>query len=76
MDDDLLTARPSEIRIGEALGLGVGQFVVACPKDATMFADAVKTVRADDRLVVRDITSLVAEAVAKPAEPGLVGATV
>jgi Fe-S oxidoreductase/nitrate reductase gamma subunit len=76
MDDDLLTERPSEIRIAEALGLGVGQFVVACPKDATMFADAVKTVRADDRLVVRDIALLVAEAIAKPAESGLVGATV
>jgi hypothetical protein len=43
----------------------VGQFVVACPKDLTMFSDAVKTVRADDRLAVRDITSLVGEAIAR-----------
>jgi Fe-S oxidoreductase len=76
MDDDLLTERPSEIRIAEALRLDVAQFVVACPKDATMFADAVKTARAEDRLVVRDITLLVQEALAKPAESGLVGVTV
>ena len=76
MDDNLLTERPSEIRIAEALRLDVAQFVVACPKDATMFADAVKTARAEDRLVVRDITLLVQEALAKPAESGLVGVTV
>ena len=38
------------------------QFVVACPKDMTMFSDAVKTARAEDRLAVRDITLLVQEA--------------
>ncbi|MGD0742086.1 MAG: (Fe-S)-binding protein [Acidimicrobiales bacterium] len=76
MDDDLLTERPSEIRIAEALGLDVSQFVVACPKDATMFADAVKTAGAEDRLAVRDITFLVAEALAEPAASGPVGVTV
>ena len=76
MDDSLLKERPSENRIGEALRLGVGQFVVACPKDVTMFSDAVKTVRADDRLAVRDITLLVQEAIARLAEPGVVGETV
>jgi Fe-S oxidoreductase len=76
MDDGLFTERPSENRIGEALRLGVGQFVVACPKDMTMFSDAVKTVGADDRLVVRDITLLVQEAIASLAEPGTTGETV
>jgi Fe-S oxidoreductase len=76
MEDSLLKERPSENRIGEALRLGVGQFVVACPKDVTMFSDAVKTVRADDRLAVRDITLLVQEAIARLAEPGVVGETV
>jgi Fe-S oxidoreductase/nitrate reductase gamma subunit len=75
MDDGIFTERPSEIRIGEALRLGVGQFVVACPKDLTMFSDAVKTVRADDRLAVRDITSLVQEAMARLEEPGSAGET-
>ena len=76
MDDSMLKERPSESRISEALGLGVGQFVVACPKDLTMFSDAVKTVQADDRLVVRDITLLVQEAIAGFAVPGTVGETV
>lgn len=76
MDDNLLSRRPSEDRIVEALRLDVDQFVVACPKDATMFADAVKTARADDRLVVRDIALLVEEAVAKPLGPGLAEASV
>ena len=70
MGDGLFTERPSESRISEALRLGVGQFVVACPKDMTMFSDAVKTVGADDRLVVRDITLLVQEAIASLADPG------
>jgi len=75
MDDGSLAERPSENRISEALRLDVGQFVVACPKDLTMFSDAVKTVRADDRLVVRDITSLVQEAIARRVEPGGAGET-
>jgi Fe-S oxidoreductase len=62
MDDSLLTQRPSEVRVTEALGLDVTQFVVACPKDVTMFSDAVKTVGADGRLAVRDITLLVQDA--------------
>jgi hypothetical protein len=62
MDDSLLTQRPSEIRVTEALGLDVTQFVVACPKDVTIFSDAVKTTGADGRLTVRDITALVQDA--------------
>jgi len=71
MDDSFLTERPSESRITEALQLDVGQFVVACPKDVTMFSDAAKTTRADDRLAVRDITLLIEEAMTYPAEPGM-----
>jgi hypothetical protein len=40
----------------------VAQFVVACPKDVTMFSDAVKTTGAEGRLAVRDITLLVQDA--------------
>jgi Fe-S oxidoreductase len=72
MDDSFLTERPSESRITEALQLDVEQFVVACPKDVTMFFDAAKTTRADDRLAVRDITLLIDEAMTGPAEPGMV----
>jgi len=76
MDDSYLSQRPSEIRLNEALALGVDQFVVACPKDLTMFCDAVKTSRADEHLVVRDITVLVAEAIGRPSEPGAVEVSV
>jgi Fe-S oxidoreductase len=62
MDDSLLAERPSQNRVNEALRLDVAQFVVACPKDVTMFSDAVKTARVEDRLAVRDITLLVQEA--------------
>ena len=55
--------RPAENRIKEALQLpDVQYFVVACPKDLAMFQDAVKTVRAEDRLKVVDLGELVWEA--------------
>jgi hypothetical protein len=38
----------------------------------TMFSDAAKTTRADDRLAVRDITLLIDEAMTRPAGPGTV----
>jgi hypothetical protein len=36
--------------------------VVACPKDLTMFKDAVKTTGNEQTLVVKDLIDLVAEA--------------
>jgi len=36
--------------------------VVACPKDITMFQDAVKTASLEDKLVVKDLIDLVYEA--------------
>lgn len=55
--------RPSEARIREAARLsGVQCFVVACPKDVTMFRDAVKTVGLEGQLVVKDVVELVHEA--------------
>jgi len=62
MDDSFLAERPSENRIREAVSLDVSQFIVACPKDMTMYSDAAKTTGNDGRLAVRDITMLVAEA--------------
>ncbi len=69
MDDSYLAERPSENRIAEAAALNVSQFIVACPKDVTMYSDAAKTTGHDGTLAVRDITLLVAEAMAHPAEP-------
>jgi Fe-S oxidoreductase len=76
MDDSYLSERPSEIRIKEALSLDVGRFVVACPKDLVMFSEAVKTTRAENRIAVRDIVSLIGEALYRPVGPPSVGVTV
>jgi Fe-S oxidoreductase len=55
--------RPSENRIREAVGLGtLDHFVVACPKDVTMYEDAIKTTGQSDRIELRELTELVAEA--------------
>jgi Fe-S oxidoreductase/nitrate reductase gamma subunit len=63
MEEGSVKERPSEARIHEAVNLnGVGIFVVACPKDITMYRDAVKTTGAENRLVVKDLIELVYEA--------------
>ncbi len=63
MDESEIKERPSENRIREAAELdGVGYFVVACPKDLTMYRDAVKTVGREDSLAVKDLIELVEEA--------------
>ena len=69
MDDSFLTERPSENRIREAVQLDVDNFIVSCPKDVTMYGDAVKTTGHEDRLRVRDITLLVSEAMVGPVDP-------
>jgi Fe-S oxidoreductase len=62
VDDSQVEERPSENRIREAVGLGVEYFVVACPKDYTMYSDAVKTTGHEGDLKVVDLVELVAEA--------------
>ena len=63
MEERPVQKRPSEARIREAVQLdGVQMFVVACPKDVTMYRDAVKTAGCEDRLVVKDLIELVHEA--------------
>jgi len=62
-DHDDLTERPSESRIREALSLGpIDYFVVSCPKDLTMYRDAVKSTGNDGKIEVRDIAEFVADA--------------
>ncbi len=63
MDDSGLTERPSENRMQEAAELDIGVFVVACPKDFTMYTDAAKTTGHDSHIEVLDVIQLVAEAV-------------
>ena len=60
MEEKDVKERPSESRIREAVNLeGVNTFVVACPKDATMYRDAVKTTGNESRLTVKDLIELV-----------------
>jgi Fe-S oxidoreductase len=55
--------RPSENRIREAVGLGeLDFFVVSCPKDVTMYEDAIKTSGNSDRIALRELTELLEEA--------------
>ena len=67
MDEAKVELRPSETRVREAASLsGVGIFVTACPKDLTMYRDAVKTVGMDERLEVCDLVELVERATREP----------
>ena len=64
--------RPSENRIREAVALPeVELFVVACPKDVTMYEDAIKTSGNADRIELRELTELVEQALLPT--PALVG---
>ena len=63
MEEGEISERPSESRIREAANLeDVTVFIVACPKDITMFQDAVKTAGQEDKIVVKDLIDLVHEA--------------
>ncbi|MCJ7624784.1 MAG: heterodisulfide reductase-related iron-sulfur binding cluster [Anaerolineaceae bacterium] len=63
MDEGKMDERPSENRIREAADLKeVSAFIVACPKDISMFQDAVKTTSLEEKLVIKDLIELVYEA--------------
>jgi Fe-S oxidoreductase/nitrate reductase gamma subunit len=58
--------RPSESRIHEAVRLGgIDFFVVACPKDVTMYEDAIKTSGHAGDIELRELTELVEEALVR-----------
>jgi Fe-S oxidoreductase len=55
--------RPSENRIREAVSLpNIDYFVVTCPKDVTMYEDAIKTSGNAERIELRELTELIEEA--------------
>jgi Fe-S oxidoreductase len=63
LDEGTMKERPSENRIKEGAALpDVSAFIVACPKDITMFQDAIKTTSLEEKLVVKDLIELVYEA--------------
>lgn len=64
MDEAEIDVRPSEERIHEAMELdGVNIFTVTCPKDITMYGDAIKTTGHEGALIVKDLIELVHEAI-------------
>ena len=61
--------RPSENRIHEAVALAdVELFVVTCPKDVTMYEDAIKTSGNADKIELRELTELIEEALVHSSE--------
>lgn len=63
MPDPVGADRPAHNRMREAAAIaGLEVFVVACPKDLTMFEDACKATGNEGRFVVRELIELVSEA--------------
>lgn len=70
MDETGIQDRPANQRIREALSLDdVPYFVVACPKDVSMFTASVTAMGVDGRLQVIDMTELLAMATGLLAMP-------
>jgi Fe-S oxidoreductase len=68
MEETGIEERPANQRIREALALaGITHFVVACPKDVSMFSAAVTALGVEDRLRVVDMTDLLVESVRRAA---------
>ncbi len=55
-------ARLSEWRVKEAVDSGANVLAVACPYEPPRFEDAIKSTQTTDRLVVKDIVELLADA--------------
>ena len=70
MPDPVGADRPAHNRMREAAAIpGLQVFVVSCPKDLTMFEDALKATGHEGRFVVRELIELVQEALEqRPAE--------
>jgi len=56
---------PARIRAREAYETGADTLAVACPSCLTMLTDAVKAENLDDKLVVRDISQILKEALVR-----------
>jgi Fe-S oxidoreductase len=62
MSDPAGVEKPSQNRMHEAARIeGLDVFVVCCPKDLTMFEDALKTSGYEGKFVVRELIELIAE---------------
>ncbi|SIT41451.1 Fe-S oxidoreductase [Paraburkholderia ribeironis] len=68
MSDPVGKEKPAQNRMHEAARIdGLEVFVVCCPKDLTMFEDALKTSGYEGKFVVRELIELIAESLAEPA---------
>lgn len=56
--------RLSERRVKEAVSTGADVLAIACPYETSRFEDAIKVLGYDNKLLVRDVTELLAEAMA------------
>jgi Fe-S oxidoreductase len=62
--DPVGSEKPAQNRIREAAAIpGLEVYVVSCPKDLTMFEDALKTTGNEGKFVVKELIELVREAV-------------
>ena len=67
--DPVGAEKPAQNRIKEAAAIpGLEVYVVSCPKDLTMFEDAVKTTGNEGKFVVKELIELVREATTARAE--------
>lgn len=62
--DPVGTEKPSQNRIKEAAKIdGLNVFIVSCPKDLTMFEDALKTSGFEGQFVVKELIELINECI-------------
>jgi Fe-S oxidoreductase len=62
--DPVGSEKPAQNRIREAAAIpGLEVYVVSCPKDLTMFEDALKTTGNEGKFVVKELIELIREAV-------------
>ncbi|HEX4151568.1 MAG TPA: (Fe-S)-binding protein [Steroidobacteraceae bacterium] len=65
--DPVGSEKPAQNRIREAAAIpGLEVYVVSCPKDLTMFEDALKTTGNEGKFIVKELIELVREAVPVP----------
>jgi Fe-S oxidoreductase len=65
--DPVATEKPAQNRIKEAAAIpGLQVYVVSCPKDLTMFEDALKTTGNEGKFVVKELIELIREAIPAP----------
>ena len=70
MPDPVGAEKPAQNRIREAAAIpGLEIYVVSCPKDLTMFEDALKTTGNEGKFVVKELIELVREALLQEQVP-------